>query len=202
MTEYLTAAETAKVVRKILKEQFPGIKFSVRSETYSMGSNVRVHWTDGPTTKQVDQAVGVLSGSGFDGMIDLKYGITHWMLPDGTFQIANCQGSQGSRGLDPAIHNPKPHPEAREVMFADHISPSRSHSKKFMENVIKEVSAKFGGEVPTISGTDSECWMRCQDYNQERLYWVILSNSEVKDGKLICHDHLYGEIMNPMAEAI
>jgi len=76
MTEYLSAAETAKVVRKLLKTAFPGIKFSVRSETYSMGSSVRVSWTDGPTTGQVDHVVGFLAGSEFDGMIDLKINVT------------------------------------------------------------------------------------------------------------------------------
>jgi len=197
MTEYLTAAETAKVVRNILKEKFPGVKFSVRSETYSMGSNVRVHWTDGPTTKQVDQAVGVLSGSGFDGMIDLKYTIYHWLLPDGSFTLARSSGSQGSGGLHPGFEYPKPHPDARLVCFADNISPSRTHSKEFLETMIKVISAKFSGEVPEIRGTDGDCYMSCMEYHQEKIYWRILSNSEIlPSGDLICHENQYGEIIN------
>ncbi|WP_180273430.1 LPD29 domain-containing protein [Pseudomonas amygdali] len=33
-TRYLTCAETAKLVRKSLKEAFPDAKFSVRGNTY------------------------------------------------------------------------------------------------------------------------------------------------------------------------
>jgi len=53
-TEYLTTAETAKLIRGQLKRRFPGVKFSVRSSSYSMGSSVAIHWTDGPTEKTVN----------------------------------------------------------------------------------------------------------------------------------------------------
>ena len=41
---YLTCAETAKLIRKDLKKNFPKIKFSVMSNTYSMGASIRVNW--------------------------------------------------------------------------------------------------------------------------------------------------------------
>ncbi|WP_338423309.1 LPD29 domain-containing protein, partial [Xylella fastidiosa] len=47
-TKYLTCAETAKLVRKALKESFPDIKFSVKSSNYSGGASIRVSWIDGP----------------------------------------------------------------------------------------------------------------------------------------------------------
>lgn len=71
-TRYYSASETAKIIRSILKEQFPGVKFSVRSETFAGGDAVRVGWMDGPPEKMVDKAIGWLKGSTFDGMIDLK----------------------------------------------------------------------------------------------------------------------------------
>jgi len=43
----------AKEVRKVLKETYPGVKFSVRSHRYSGGSSVEIWWTDGPTTTEV-----------------------------------------------------------------------------------------------------------------------------------------------------
>ena len=46
---YLTAAETAKLIRKALKASFPGVKFSVRSKSYSMGASVNVSYIDGPS---------------------------------------------------------------------------------------------------------------------------------------------------------
>lgn len=173
MTEYLSAAETAKVVRKLLKTAFPGIKFSVRSETYSMGSSVRVSWTDGPTTGQVDHVVGFLAGSEFDGMIDLKINVTHWLLPDGSFTCARSSGTVGSGGVIEGYNYPKPHPDAIEVNFADSISTSRKFSPEFLEKARAVISAKLPGEVPAIT----EYGYRFQDYEQENLYWRDLTHS-------------------------
>lgn len=43
---YLTVAEVAKLVRRSLNEAFPGVKFSVRSKSYSGGASIRVKWTE------------------------------------------------------------------------------------------------------------------------------------------------------------
>ena len=69
---YLTCAETAKEVRAVLKRYWPGLKFSVRSDTYSGGASIRVRWYDGPTGKQVEKRIGCFAGASFDGMVDLK----------------------------------------------------------------------------------------------------------------------------------
>lgn len=71
-TIYESAAETAKKVRKALKEEFPGMKFSVRSRSYSMGSAVDVSWIDGPTSSQVNKILSQFQSASFDGMQDLK----------------------------------------------------------------------------------------------------------------------------------
>ena len=71
-TKYISAVNTAKLIRKALKESFPSVKFSVRTSTYSGGASVRVAWTDGPTEKQVSRVAGVFEGATFDGMQDLK----------------------------------------------------------------------------------------------------------------------------------
>ena len=52
--KYLSCAETAKYVRIALKNYFPGVKFSVRSNIYSGGASIDVSWVFGPTTKEVD----------------------------------------------------------------------------------------------------------------------------------------------------
>lgn len=79
MTAYLSCAETAKLVRKALKEAFPGIKFSVRSKTYSGGASIDVHWTDGPADCQVKPLVCAFQGGSFDAMTDYKGGVVHTM---------------------------------------------------------------------------------------------------------------------------
>ena len=53
----LDVKELAGLIRKALKQSFPGVKFSVRSDRYSMGSSVNVSWTDGPTNKQVNDVL-------------------------------------------------------------------------------------------------------------------------------------------------
>jgi len=59
--------EVAKIVRKILKKEFPGIKFSVRSDYTS----VRIYWTDGPTARDVEKFVNGFEYGHFDGMQDM-----------------------------------------------------------------------------------------------------------------------------------
>lgn len=75
--EYLSCAETAKLVRSALKESFPGVKFSVRSSTYSGGASIRVGWVDGPSGKSVEAVAKQFQGGYFDGMIDYKGSIYH-----------------------------------------------------------------------------------------------------------------------------
>lgn len=69
---YIDTVDVAKMVRKVLKKNFAGQKFSVRSDRYAGGSSIRVSWIDGPTEKEVSAVAGWLHGSTFDGMIDLK----------------------------------------------------------------------------------------------------------------------------------
>lgn len=79
MAKSLSCAETAKLVRQALRESFPGVKFSVRSSTYSMGASITVNWTDGPNATQVESVAGVFAGSYFDGSIDYKGYLRHVM---------------------------------------------------------------------------------------------------------------------------
>jgi hypothetical protein len=70
--QYLSCAETAKLVRAALKESFPGVKFSVKSKVYSGGASINVSYVDGPSYDQVKAVVGMFEGSYFDGMTDYK----------------------------------------------------------------------------------------------------------------------------------
>ena len=70
--QYLSCADTAKLVRAALKESFPSVKFSVRSSVYSGGASINVGWSDGPSADQVKGIVSAFEGSYFDGMTDYK----------------------------------------------------------------------------------------------------------------------------------
>lgn len=72
MAKYLTCAETAKLIRAALKEAFPGVKFSVRSDVYSGGASIRVNYTNGPSASQVKGIAQAFQGGYFDGMTDYQ----------------------------------------------------------------------------------------------------------------------------------
>lgn len=65
------AAQTAKLIRKELKENFPSIKFSVTSETYSMGDSVNISYTDGVKYESVDSIVSKYQYGSFNAMEDI-----------------------------------------------------------------------------------------------------------------------------------
>lgn len=137
---YLSVTDTAKLVRAALKKAFPAVKFSVRSRSYSGGASIDVGWTDGPTKKEVDAVIDGFSGSGFDGMQDLKYSYSHWLLPDGTTVVA-----QSFHNLDGGVRNEKPHPDATLVHFgADFIFANRSLSPALMKAAAADYFAAFG----------------------------------------------------------
>lgn len=71
--QYISAVDTAKLVRSALAESFPGVKFRVRSDRNS----IDVFWTDGPTDSQVSAVCGKFRGGYFDGMIDYEGSVYH-----------------------------------------------------------------------------------------------------------------------------
>jgi Large polyvalent protein associated domain 29 len=50
-----SVAQAAKEIRTELKATYPGIKFKVQSDNYSMGSSIDIYWVDGPTIEQVKE---------------------------------------------------------------------------------------------------------------------------------------------------
>lgn len=60
----------AKNIRTQLKAAFPGVKFKVQSQSYSMGCSVNIYWTDGPTAEQVEAITDQYAYGKFDGMDD------------------------------------------------------------------------------------------------------------------------------------
>ena len=145
MTEktYLTGPETAKLVRVALKREFPGVKFSVRSDHNS----INVRWIDGPTTALVNPVVKAYEGGGFDGMIDLAYTCESWLMPDGTVAPAYCGGTTGSMGVEDGYAYAPPSPDAQLVQFgAKYIFTDRSDSREALEQAIEEACAHWGIE--------------------------------------------------------
>lgn len=71
MKRTTTAATAAAAIRAELKNAFPGIKFSVRSETYSGGNSVNVSYIDGIDEKRVEKLLAKYQYGHFNGMEDI-----------------------------------------------------------------------------------------------------------------------------------
>jgi hypothetical protein len=163
-TKYLTVAETAQLVRASLKRAFPDVKFSLRSKSYSSGASIHVAWTDGPTTHLVDATAKQFQGGGFDGMIDLKYPTSHWLLPDGTTTPAHREGTTGSMGTVPPVREWMPHPDAKLVQFgADYVFTHRRYSERFIRHACARL-ARNGypqfGQVELDTTCSGSVWIK------------------------------------------
>ena len=77
--KHISPKDTAKLIRDVLKESFPGVKFSVKTKTYSGGASIDIYWTDGPSDALVSPICDLFSGAYFDGMIDYKGYRTHML---------------------------------------------------------------------------------------------------------------------------
>ena len=55
--KYLRTGEVSRNLRAVLKHEFPGVKFSVRSNSFSGGDDARVSWVDGPSRAKVEPLV-------------------------------------------------------------------------------------------------------------------------------------------------
>ena len=114
-TRYLGLAESNKILRSHLKRAFPGTKFTVRGSSYAGGSSTDIAWINGPTLAQVEAVASAYSSRGFDGMIDMSYSKTSWLLPAGEIVTGYSSGTEGSAGAVEGYVIPKPHPKAEAV---------------------------------------------------------------------------------------
>ncbi|GGR67493.1 DUF3560 domain-containing protein [Streptomyces roseolus] len=67
MTRYIDTKHVSAELRRRLKKEFPGVKFSVRTGTGTGSAWISVRWTDGPDTKAVDKVKAPLHGAHWDG---------------------------------------------------------------------------------------------------------------------------------------
>lgn len=75
---YVSAKETAVVVRAALKKAFPDTKFSVRKGTGTAASWIDISWVDGPTDSAVSEVTDRYENGTIDGKLYLCAGIlTH-----------------------------------------------------------------------------------------------------------------------------
>jgi len=95
MKNLTQAGLTAKAIRAELKKAFPSIKFSVTSENYSMGDAVRISYTNGVPTKDVEAITNKYQYGDFDSMTDM------YKYTNNRTDIPQVKYVQVSRGLEP-----------------------------------------------------------------------------------------------------
>ncbi len=148
------------MLRKDLAKSFPGTKFSV---TKSPGGSIRVKWTDGPTTKQVEKVSGVYEGKGFDGSIDMSYHYKHYVL-DGRLHCAGTTGTEGSMGYVPNQVVTLP-PGAEEVSVCNsYVMEDRTFSKSA---ILAAIAAMEGIINPEDWKIETHVWDGKESYSVE-----------------------------------
>ena len=97
---------TLKLMEAELKRAFPAIKFFVRCHRGTGYGYVSLKWTDGPTQERVTSITNGYQGSGFDGMTDCSYVITHVEADKNGAPVTIHYGIKGidcSRKISPAF---------------------------------------------------------------------------------------------------
>ena len=98
-------AGAAKALKAELQAAFPGIKFSVTSDSFSMGDSVHVSYEDGPAYHIVDEIASKYQYGHFDGMTDMyEYSNRRNDIPQSKFvQVSRHQGKETREVLDRAF---------------------------------------------------------------------------------------------------
>lgn len=87
-------ALAAANIRRELKVAFPGVKFSVRSRSFSGGDSVDIDWNGGPTDAEVQEIARKYQCGDFDAMEDLyRYRHSVWTAVFGSAKYVMTQRS-------------------------------------------------------------------------------------------------------------
>jgi Large polyvalent protein associated domain 29 len=148
---WLGIKEGNKLLRKHLAAEFPGVKFSVKGQSYSGGSSTDISWIDGPLQKQVEKIASAYGYKGFDGMIDLQYSYSQYLTPEGRIVCGGTSGTVGSMGT---VSPFKIEPPAGSVPICSgigYVFCNRKHSVGMYRRAVESVCRKYGVEpVPEV----------------------------------------------------
>jgi len=144
---YITAAQTARLIRTVLTRNFWKQKFSVRSEEYAGGSSINVRWTDGPRAEDVEKVVSVFKCAGFDGSIDYAYSKRFWLYPDGNASLGVSEGTTDCGGYVEGYKRAQPREDAIECSGADYIFCRRELSPETRAQALGAYPKKFHDDV-------------------------------------------------------
>lgn len=126
-------AAAAKAIKAELKTTFPTVKFSVTSESFSMGDAVRVSWIDGPTTSAVNELIKKYQYGNFNGMEDIYEHDNHIKgLPQTKYVTTSREMSEETKN------------KIAEKLGVDAVNPfSRHESGEYASTLIHQAFSKM-----------------------------------------------------------
>lgn len=172
------AAECAEAIREELKKVFPGVKFSVRSKNFSMGDSVDIDWTDGPTTKMVDEITGKYSQGHFDGMTDMyNYYENRGNLPGAKYVMTSRHMSKETGAILL--------PDAEKI-YNECSNPDSHNAQNLLYRIFSKCSIPLNAKITGIVRTDQNCgvWEDLYTIGYESCEPVKLEKVEVEPGKV------------------
>lgn len=108
-------------IRRMLKAAFPGVKFSVRSESFSGGNSIDIRWTDGPRVADVDAIVDPFSAGSFNGMDDsYTYKTSPWTELFGSAKYVHSHRDYSDETIAEVITQEWPNPDRRPTVADYH----------------------------------------------------------------------------------
>lgn len=156
---YASAKESAVMLRAVLRQRFPGVRFRLVGERGTASGWYRLSWEDGPTTQAVEEAAVGFEGATFDGMTD-SYVTLPGLLPDGrrtgirslsiSRYLSPAYWAQLREAVGAALHWPRETwPTVDQLEEGDYRY--RSHVWPGWELLVREYIAHNGLQPGTVS---------------------------------------------------
>lgn len=171
------AASCAITIREELKKEFPGIKFSVRSENFAGGDSVNIGWEDGPTVKQVEHFTGKYQEGNFNGMEDIyEYNNRRKDIPQAKYIMESRKISKESEAVLLPI-----------VTEIFNNSPSGCHNpENLLYRIFCQTPIPSGAKVTGLSRTEITCGLTEEFYKIDFVLPEnpVLNNPPISSGKV------------------
>lgn len=173
-SRYIDTVDAAKMLRALLKKNFPGAVFSVRSSRYAGGSSIHISWQNGPSEKKVRELTQPYAGASFDGMIDMQTYNTAIMLADGTVTYGIIHNGPGVRGVN------HPLPEGAEYVHfgCDYVQTAREETLEGIMPLIEKWNKENGAQI-TVDNSIRWPRLRCDDYTAFGRFHSMLRETDL-----------------------
>ncbi len=143
-----SAANCAAAIRSELKEKYPHIKFSVKSDNFSMGNSVDIRWTDGATVDEIEEITGKYQYGHFNGIEDIyEYSNDRTDIPQAKYVHTHRDKSEGVEALLPEL----------EKIGSFDSQDWHNNAQNILHRIFYKTSFPAGAEITGIEKTEITC---------------------------------------------